>query len=437
MDIITFMGRLHPLVVHLPIGILLLAGVFYVLARIPRFSFLEKALPMTLLIGALSAAGAALFGWLLSLGSNYDETTLFWHKWLGIGVALLSAFAFWWTTGPRKTPVVLLGLIVVVLSITGHLGGNLTHGADYLTQPLFGDEEVAARELPDSPDSILLYADLIHPVFEQKCLACHNETKQNGGLNMATWEDLEKGGSGGSVIGHHVWDSELLRRVRLSQSNSKFMPPKGEAMTFGEMQLLKWWLENGAPQDASLAALKMNDEIKEVLLHEFEIDLSPKDYIEKVSIEPLAETAFLALRKAGWDAQALAQTNHLIEVRPKGEDPITPAQMAALQEAKEHITWLHLGNTNIRDEDLQTISQFPNLTRLRLENTQITDQGLLYLLELQHLESLNLFGNAITDTGLGHLEKMASLKRIYLWQTETTDAGRESLQTNSPDLQLL
>ena len=65
---------MHPLVVHLPIGFLLLAGIFYFLGRKEKYAALNKALPTTFFLSALSAAAAALFGWLLAGdGAYYDE----------------------------------------------------------------------------------------------------------------------------------------------------------------------------------------------------------------------------------------------------------------------------------------------------------------------------------------------------------------------------
>ncbi|MEO0340489.1 MAG: DUF2231 domain-containing protein [Bacteroidota bacterium] len=207
MDISTFLGRLHPLVVHLPIGFLLLGALFFWLGRRPRNAFLLKALPMTFLLGALSAAAAALFGWLLAKEGSYDMGTLNWHKYLGIATLVLSALAYWFSLGQRKVPIWLMASTIVVLGIAGHLGGSLTHGESYLTDPLFGGSKETARNLPEQIDSLGLYVHLIQPVLEEKCYACHNDSKQNGGLNMSNWEDLEKGGDNGSILSANVFES--------------------------------------------------------------------------------------------------------------------------------------------------------------------------------------------------------------------------------------
>ena len=100
---IEFLGRLHPLVVHLPIAFLPLAALFYFLGQRDKFAFLLKALPITLLASVFSSIGAVFFGWLLANHGSYHESTLFWHRWLGIGVMVLSMIAL-------VTPVLALWL---------------------------------------------------------------------------------------------------------------------------------------------------------------------------------------------------------------------------------------------------------------------------------------------------------------------------------------
>ena len=70
-DFGLFFGRFHSLVVHLPIGFLLLGSVFYVLSRTEKWNFLEKALPITFLLTTLGAILAISMGWFLAEGGGY------------------------------------------------------------------------------------------------------------------------------------------------------------------------------------------------------------------------------------------------------------------------------------------------------------------------------------------------------------------------------
>src|SRR5690606_33838600 len=141
LDIFTFTGRLHPLIVHLPIGFLLLAVRFDLLAYKPRYAYLRSAVPLTLLAGFAAAVLACLFGYLLSLSGDYDAATLGRHKLSGIFLAI-AAGVLWVLTIPRvrtrlhlplKAYSALLAGLLLLTGYAGHQGGSLTHGDDYLS----------------------------------------------------------------------------------------------------------------------------------------------------------------------------------------------------------------------------------------------------------------------------------------------------------------
>ena len=73
LDITTFSGHLHPLIVHLPIGFILLAVVFNILSYRKKYESLKPAIPITLLMGFISAVLACIFGYVLSTSGDYDK----------------------------------------------------------------------------------------------------------------------------------------------------------------------------------------------------------------------------------------------------------------------------------------------------------------------------------------------------------------------------
>ncbi|MDH5399464.1 MAG: ribonuclease inhibitor, partial [Cyclobacteriaceae bacterium] len=85
---LLFLGRFHPIILHLPIGMLILAFLFELLSRFEKYISLSVAARLGLLLGSITSVITALFGYFLSLEGGYDETLLFWHQWLGIIVAL-------------------------------------------------------------------------------------------------------------------------------------------------------------------------------------------------------------------------------------------------------------------------------------------------------------------------------------------------------------
>lgn len=133
-SIVTLLGRFHPLIVHLPIGILLLLAAIEAVSWFPRFPQIPRAVRNVILVlGAVSAAFAVLFGWWLARSGEYDATLLFRHRVLGVAaaalaLALLGLHLLRW----RKAYTAAWIATVVVLSAAGHYGGVLTHGSDYL-----------------------------------------------------------------------------------------------------------------------------------------------------------------------------------------------------------------------------------------------------------------------------------------------------------------
>ena len=81
-DILLFFGHLHPVLVHLPIGMLTLLAVLELAAWFPPFKNANASAGFIIALAAPLAVIAAVCGWLLSLEGGYDETLLAWHKWL-------------------------------------------------------------------------------------------------------------------------------------------------------------------------------------------------------------------------------------------------------------------------------------------------------------------------------------------------------------------
>ena len=425
MDFIDFFGRLHPLLVHLPIGFLIIVVLLEWWSRGKNESEGRyKAIVFILFCGVLSAIAAALFGWLLADGGGYDENTLFWHRWLGISTAVLSLIA-WQTKRKKKNQIYKYSVwgIALFLLGSGHFGGSLTHGSDYLLLPLLGETGEIVQELPSVPDSIQVYKHIVRPALEQKCYGCHNSEKKQGGLDMTTWEDFIAGGEHGPVIERSIWESELFRRITLPQENKKFMPPKGNPLTYDEISIIKWWLTQGADPENSILQLKMTEEIQEILINSYKIDPRPKSFVERVQIGTVDERIFSKLESLGWKVRALSVDNNFLEVSPIPSNSLPKPDLEELLQIKENVTWLNLGKSNLSDADIGQIGQFINLSRLRLENNSISDVGLKSLSGLKNLESLNLYNNPLTDAGLEYFDQFPALKRIYLWKTGITLEG--------------
>jgi mono/diheme cytochrome c family protein len=86
----------------------------------------------------------------------------------------------------------------------------------------------------------------IKPIFASRCLACHNERKQGGGLRLdARAFALGGGQSGAAIVPGRAAESRLYARVA-AQNDDERMPPTGERLSAAEVARLKAWIDAGA-----------------------------------------------------------------------------------------------------------------------------------------------------------------------------------------------
>lgn len=452
----AFFGHFHPLLVHLPIGGLAVAALLALASRRDRGAHLRSALPAVLTFSACAAIAAVLAGQSLATTGGWGGSTLTQHQLLGYAVAIVSTLAAGeaWRerrqvaleTSPRRLTRsnVLLGGAVLLLTLTGHLGGTLTHGPDYLTAHLpgflrgwFSSSDVASTSATVRPREVVAYSVLVAPILETHCTACHGPDKASGGLRLDGPDHIRAGGSGGAVLTPgQAMRSELVRRVWLPPSHRDVMPPKGRpALAAADANVLRWWVENGASFEASLADVEVTDDVRPAI--EARVGTLPRSGPAVLALDapPANDTAFDEAVRQGLPVSRLSDTTSFVQVQARGTGrAFGDAQVQALAPLAPQITWLDLGGTGVTDAALATIATFPNLTRLHLDRTAITDAGLARLGELAHLEYLNLYGTAVTDAGLEPLSKLPQLQALYVWQTQVTPAGIATITAARPKL---
>ncbi len=99
---------------------------------------------------------------------------------------------------------------------------------------------------------------------------------------------------------------------------------------------------------------------------------------------------------------------------------------------------VRLHHTRIGDAGVANLSDLKGLTALDLFDTRVTDAGLEHLAEwMPHLEWLELSGTQITDVGLGSLKGLQHLRHLDVRMTKVTDAGVEDLRRALPGLKIL
>ena len=274
---ILFLGRFHPVLVHLPIGGLVLLGVLELAAKFPRFK--DAAASNWLILGLTAAASvaSAALGWMLSRTGGYDPQLLPWHKWAGIAVA--AACTLTWLLsrlGWNRAYHFSLAATLAILIVASHLGACLTHGRDYLTQfapgplrALFAPARrpAVAAATTGSLNQRSVFNDLIHPILERRCSVCHGPEKHKAGLSMESYETLLKGGKDGpALVAGKAFDSPMIHRLLLPPDDDDHMPPQGKPQpTPAEIAALQWWIEQGAPRDKTIGDLKPGAEMQRIL----------------------------------------------------------------------------------------------------------------------------------------------------------------------------
>ena len=465
-DWILFFGRFHPVIVHLPIGFLLVAGLLEILEISGKITMSSGVSRAILLFSGITATLACVAGYMLSLSGGYDEQILTEHQWQGIWVAVLAWVAWLSKTDflTNRLPFVsLLYVPAVVFSIlmvfvAGHHGGSLTHGSDYLSQhtpePFRGWLGMSPKELQaDKPIKItninqaLVFQEVVHPIMKGHCEACHNAQKSKGGLRMDTIELLKKGGEDGPIfLAGNVDESEMIRRMMLPDDDEKHMPPIGKPqLSDAQVKLLKWWVASGASFDKKVSELTLTDDIKPILgtlgggVIAGAIAALPKvDSVPKVEVQNIKFTvedalmkekvaaanpdAIASLQKAGALVVTVAQGANYLDISFVNNSKATDQEGIILSKVAEQAVWLKLGNTQISDKTMFEIAKLKHLTRLSLENTKITDAGLRAIKTMPNLEYLNLIGTAVTDAGVRELASLKNLKKLYLWQTKANAA---------------
>lgn len=451
-DFILFLGRFHPLVVHLPIGFLMIAFIMEIMGRTQKYAQLGLSTGFVLLLGAISASLAALMGWFLSWGGGYNADTLFWHQWLGIGVAVTAWIAWLIKTKPQlikgkltKAYLPVFSISTFMLLVAGHYGGSLTHGGDYLFQyapqpirTIAGLPPKTEKKIKviENIDEALVFDDIVHPMLEARCNSCHNEGKMKGELRMDTREKFLEGGENGPVIvAGNADQSELYRRVMLPEEEEEHMPPDGKRpLTENQIELIAWWIDAGAPMDKKVAEIEAPERIQGLLAKLGPGGDKAKGIFAK-SVTPADPAAMEKLAARGVMVMPIAQDINFLQVTiQKDSVPFGAADMKLLLPLAEQITWLDMRNT--QTDDYSVLASLPNLSKLHLEKTGVKDVDLVHISGLTNLEYLNMYGTEVSNEGIKNLEGLTNLKSLYLWQTKVDKSAAEALKEKLPALSI-
>lgn len=433
----TFLGRFHPLLVHLPIGFLLLALVLQWLRRKEKYFAIVPAIKAAYLLGAASAAASCISGWLLAAGGEYDEATLDLHRWMGISVALVAAIGYYFSGKPgRLGKNIVSVLLFVLILVTGHLGGTLTHGEGFLTKGIGSKDSVQTTRKPiANVQEAMVFNEVIQPIFTEKCSSCHSAKKQKGGLRLDSKDWILKGGKDGKV--YHAGNataSELYQRVILDPLEEKHMPPKGKPqLTEQEQILLHWWLNGDAGFNKKVKEIAQDEKVKMALTALQSVAVpAAKPMLPATPVAKAADKVLEELRKAGITLVPVAVDNNYLSASFVSIPKPDKKTVDLLSKLSDQLAWLTLNGAVLTDSSWKQLAVCTHLTRLNIAHSNISDTSIENLLSLQQLQYLNLVGTKVTAAGVASLRKLGKLESLYLGETAIQPADRMALQKQFP-----
>ena len=410
-------GRMHPLILHFPIVVLILAlaldGYRFTNHSSDNPALINNA-QILLLLGALLAGITVVMGLFLSRENGYAGDVLVWHKWTGSAIFFLSSLMYglqntrWYK---RTLAWVSGGVLMLVIVVTGHYGGVLSHGENFIVQPILSHAKKPLVPI----DKAVVFTDLIQPILDKNCIGCHNLHKQKGELSLADTLSILKGGKTGKLlVPGYPEISLLLQRIHLPADDEKHMPPSGKPqLTTDEINMLQWWIKNQSGFTEKVMALPVDDSLR-LLAAKL---LKGSDVVEETYDFPAADEKLIAKLISNYRSiQHVAKESPAVDVRMFNKESYSVKQLEELSTIKKQIISLSLAKLPVTDNDLKTISGLENLRKLDVNFTNITSVGLASLSSLQHLQTLSLSG---TKLKLSELKEFVAqhkqLKSVAVW----------------------
>ncbi|ARS38446.1 cytochrome C [Sphingobacteriaceae bacterium GW460-11-11-14-LB5] len=429
------LGRMHPMVLHFPIVILLLA----MLLEFFRFkdTYAKEKLyhdftSWLLLAGTLFSAVTVIMGLFLSKEEGYSGNILQWHKWTGVSIVFITTFIYYCRNAAwYKLPVARGGAVLTILSVilAGHYGAALTHGDNFVLEPVSSPAESAKVPLEQAK----VFEDVVMPIFSQKCLSCHNIEKAKGNLIMDNAQAILKGGKTGKLFVPGKPElSLLIERIHLPLDEKKHMPPRGKSqLTEKEIQLLKLWVKNNAEMKKKVVDLPATDSLR-LLATTFLAPVETPE--EKFEFAAADESTVKKLNNNYRNVYSLAKESPALAVNIYNKSVYKPSVLKELSEVKKQIISLNLSGMPVSDDDLKIISGFENLRKLNLNFTNITGTGLKHLVILPHLNALSLSGTKVSYNLVKQVLNMGGLRQLTLWNTGLSEAEVSQLQKINKNL---
>lgn len=426
-------GRLHPALMHLPIGGL----IFSVVLVLAEGQFKKKAYRQVTLTAlsftTLTASLTALLGLFLAAQGDYGDEALGQHKNSGVVLSFLSygLLLVYYNIGKNKTLYYRLGLITLgTLFFAGHSGSVLTHGENFVLAPVTKSAPLAANEAA--------FHQVIYPILEKKCISCHNPSKAKGKFVMTTVSDFQKGGKHGNAwVPGKPGESRMIQYLHLPLSDDDHMPPDGKPqLTKQEIRLLESWVAAGADFQKQLTDFPATDSFR-ILGAAARSSILVASREEKTyTFSSASEETIASMNTPFRTVFPLYQGSPALQADFFIRASFQSSALEELNEVSEQLVVVNLSRMPVTDNDLKIIGNFANLEKLNLNFSSIDGSGLSSLQSLKKLTSLSLAGTAVGADKLGPVLALPALRELYVWNTKVTEDDKASLSAAHPNIRI-
>lgn len=452
-DLSQFVGRFHPLVVHFPIALVLLALVVECASLFQWGKSVHATAGFVLALATVSALAAAFLGWMLGRSGGYEGSLVTRHMWGGISLAAALVFCGAIRAWNTKLYGAALFATVCLMAWTSDQGGKLTHGNSFLTEHMPGSlrsllgvapvtkKRVTGNSAPSvpatvtaasppasTPASVAFFVSRVEPIFEDKCVQCHGPEKKKGKLRLDAFEYVMRGGKDGSVVKPgDPMNSELFRRVTLPRDDKDAMPAEGKpGLTATELKVIEFWIASGATEKVTAEKVKAS---------------APPEPV-KLIVPPIApdyrpRSAEIATLQARLGVHLVLRSQDpkdgIILRTASAPERCDNAVLRALKPIADLIVDAELARTKVTDEGVKTLGSFVNLRYVDLSYTGVTSRGLTSLTNLTKLESLNLTATDVDDQSVLPFRHKQGLRHLYLFGTKCTQPEAVDMNSKSPD----
>ena len=423
-------GRMHPLVLHFPIVLLIVYIVwnFIFSSRINLEPGIKPIGEWLLLMGALTAVITAIMGLLLSKEPGYNANDLWWHKWSGVSISFLSFVWYACTNQVRAIKYfnpIAGSLFVVLIILTGHQGAGITHGEGFLSAPV----TLATIKPIVAIEDAVVFTNMVLPILQAKCISCHNNKKAKGELIMETQASLLKGGKHGPLwLKDEPFMSLLLQRIHLEDDDKKHMPPVGKPqLDEDEKQIIFQWIRGGPNFTAKVNQLPATDS-----LHILANKIFTGKAAEVYAFEPANEKEIAKLNNTNRLIHPIALGSPALAVNLYNRQNFNSGWLKELLVLKEQIVSLDVAYMPLKEEDIASIAQLHNLRKLNLNFSSVPGKSLTLLKQLPFLTHLSLSGTKVTKKDVEPLFALPKLASIYLWNAPVSTTEIAALKKINP-----